>query len=132
MAESSGAVKPLRWVGRSKEELIEFPEEVRKVMGYALFQAQLGGKHMDAKPLKGHKGAGVLEVVENFDTNTFRTVYTAKLGGAIYVLHAFQKKSKKGIETPKHTLDLITDRLKEAQRLHEEEFGGRTNKGRKL
>lgn len=71
-------------------------------------------------------------MVENFDTNTFRTVYTAKLRGAIYVLHAFQKKSKKGIETPKHTLDLITDRLKEAQRLHEQEFGGRTNKGRKL
>jgi phage-related protein len=98
--------KPLRWVGPSKRELLEFPEEVRRVVGYALYLAQVGGKHPDAKPLKGHRGAGVLEVVEDFDTDTYRTVYTVRLGNALYVLHAFQKKSTRGIETPKHTLDL--------------------------
>ena len=123
--------KPLRWVGPSKKELTEFPEDVRRVMGYALYLAQIGGKHPDAKPLKGHKGAGVLEVVEDFDTDTYRTVYTVKLGSAVYVLHAFQKKSTKGIETPKHTLDLIDERLRQARRLHQEEFGSKQEKGRK-
>jgi phage-related protein len=122
--------KPLRWVGRSKEELKEFPEEVQDVMGFALFQAEIGGKHPSAKPLRGYKGAGVLEVVEDFDTDTYRTVYTVRFSGAVYVLHAFQKKAKHGIETPKHTLDLIDQRLKEAQRLHDEEFGPKNRKRR--
>ena len=123
--------KPLRWVGPSRKELTEFPEDVRRVMGYALYLAQIGLKHPDAKPLKGHKGAGVLEVVEDFESDTYRTVYTVRLGSAVYVLHAFQKKSKTGIETPKHTVDLIEERLRQAQRLHHEEFGSKREKGRK-
>lgn len=123
--------RPLRWVGPSKKELTEFPEAIRRVMGYALYLAQIGGKHPDAKPLKGYRGAGVLEVVEDFDTDTFRTIYTVRLGRAVYILHAFQKKSTKGIETPKHTLDLIEERLKQAQRLHQEEFGPKQRRGKK-
>lgn len=87
-------------------------------MGYALHQAQTGGKHPDAKPLTGFKGAGVLEVVEDFDGDTFRAVYTVKLKGVVYVLHAFQKKSRKGIKTPKQDIDLVKLRLKAAEALH--------------
>ncbi|MGE6763483.1 type II toxin-antitoxin system RelE/ParE family toxin [Corallococcus interemptor] len=95
-----------------------FPEEVRGVMGYALHLAQTGGKHPDAKPLKGFKGAGVLEVVEDFDGDTFRAVYTVKLKGVLYVLHAFQKKSRKGVKTSKQDIDLVKLRLKAAEDLH--------------
>ena len=84
-------------------------------MGFALFQAQAGGKHVDAKPLKGFGGAGVLEVVEDLQGSAFRAVYTIKLAGAVYVLHAFQKKSKKGRKTPKAERDLIRKRLKAAE-----------------
>lgn len=122
--------KLLRWVGPSRKELKEFPEEVQKVMGYAIFLAEIGGRHPDAKPLKGHKGASVLEVVEDFDTDTYRTIYTVGFEKALYVLHAFQKKSKKGIATPKHTLDLVEDRLREAERLYREEFGSKKQRGR--
>jgi phage-related protein len=112
--------KPLLWVGTSREDLKAFPEEVRQVMGYALFQAQLGGKHPDAKPLKGFGGAGVLEVVDDFDGDAFRAVYTVKLAGAVYVLHAFQKKSKKGIKTSKSDLEKVKARLKLAEEIHAE------------
>ena len=78
-------------------------------------QLQKGGKHPDAKPLKGFKGAGVLEIVSDFDGDTFRAVYTVKIKGIIYVLHAFQKKSKKGIKTPQSELDKIKRRLKQAE-----------------
>jgi phage-related protein len=107
--------KPLFWVGSSKRDLKGFPLAIRRMMGFALFQAQAGGKHMDAKPLKGFGGAGVLEVVENHQGSTFRAVYTVKFAGAVYVLHAFQKKSKKGVKTPKAELDLIRKRLKTAE-----------------
>ncbi|WP_199747236.1 MULTISPECIES: type II toxin-antitoxin system RelE/ParE family toxin [Corallococcus] len=110
--------RPLVWVGSSLEDLKSFPEEVRGVMGYALHLAQTGGKHPDAKPLKGFKGAGVLEVVEDFDGDTFRAVYTVKLKGVLYVLHAFQKKSRKGIKTSKQDIDLVKLRLKAAEDLH--------------
>lgn len=110
--------RPLIWVGSSLEDLKSFPEEVRGVMGYALHLAQTGGKHPDAKPLTGFKGAGVLEVVEDFDGDTFRAVYTVKLKGVVYVLHAFQKKSRKGIKTPKQDIDLVKLRLKAAEDLH--------------
>src|SRR5574342_403503 len=86
--------KPLVWVGSCKEDLRAFPEEVRRVMGYALYLAQVGGKHPDAKPLRGFASAGVLEVVDDFDGDTYRAVYTVKLRGVVYALHAFQKKSK--------------------------------------
>ena len=107
--------KPLFWVGSSKEDLREFPEEVRLTMGFALWQAQRGGKHADAKPLKGFGGAGVLEIVEDHDASTYRTVYTVRLAGAVYVLHAFQKKSKRGVKTPPQEMDLVKRRLKAAE-----------------
>lgn len=110
--------KPLEWVGRSLEELLALPEDVRRNMGFALRFAQAGVKHDHAKPLKGYTGAGVLEVVENHDGDTYRAVYTVKLAGVVYVLHCFQKKSKSGIATPKATLDLINQRLRVAETMH--------------
>lgn len=122
--------KPLRWVGSARDDLRAFPVPVRQVMGTALYLAQTGGKHPAAKPLKGIvKGAGVLEIVEDHDTDTFRTVYTVRFGGVIYVLHAFQKKSKRGAKTPLHEVDLIRARYDQARMAHEQEFGpsrGRT------
>lgn len=84
-------------------------------MGFALRRAQTGGKHIDAKPLKGFGGAGVLEIVENDDGNTYRAVYTVKFAGVVYVLHAFQKKSTKGIATPQREIDLVKERLRRAE-----------------
>ncbi|MBI5546300.1 MAG: type II toxin-antitoxin system RelE/ParE family toxin [Deltaproteobacteria bacterium] len=106
-------LKRLFWVGRSKEDLRAFPEEVRQVMGYALYLAQAGSKHPDAKPLSGFGGAGVLEVVDDFDRNTYRAVYTLKVAGAVYVLHAFQKKSRKGIRTNPEDIETVRRRLRE-------------------
>jgi len=111
----SSSLKPVEWVGSSLEDLKDFPEEVQPVVGYALYLAQCGEKHPSAKPLKGFKGAGVLEVVEDFDRDTYRAVYTVKLAGVIYVLHAFQKKSKQGSATPKQDIELIETRLKRAK-----------------
>lgn len=110
--------KPLVWVGSSKEDLKRFPEDVRQVMGYALYLAQVGGKHPDAKPLRGFSGAGVLEVVDDHEGDTYRAVYTVKLRGVVYALHAFQKKSKKGIKTPQHDLELVRRRLRQAEEIH--------------
>src|SRR5215210_4742580 len=107
--------KPVRWVGNSKEDLRDFPEEVRRRVGGALWDAQLGRKAPYAKPLKGFGGAGVLEVVDDFDGDTYRAVYTVRFSGVVYVLHAFQKKSRHGIATPKPDLNLIEQRLKRAQ-----------------
>src|SRR5271169_3779795 len=104
--------KPVRWVGSSKEDLSEFPAEVRRRVGAALWDAQIGGKAPYAKPLKGFGDAGVLEIVDDFDGDTFRAVYTVRFARAIYVLHAFQKKSKRGAATPKADLELIEKRLK--------------------
>ena len=106
---------PIIWLGSTKKAVQDFPLTVRQAVGFALFQAQLGGKHKDTKPLKGFGGAGVLEIVERFDSDTYRAVYTVKLAGVIYVLHAFQKKSKQGIKTPKQDLDLIKKRLQQAR-----------------
>jgi len=112
-------LRPLFWVGSSRKDLRQFPEEVRQAAGYALYLAQRGDKHPDAKPLKGFAGAGVLEVVEDFDGGTYRAVYTIRLAGAVYVLHAFQKKSRKGIETPRGDIELVRRRLRTAQEHHE-------------
>ena len=112
------ANKPVVWLGNSLDELRKFPSEVRDEMGYALYQAQINKKHPNAKPLKGFKGAGVLEIVDNYDRDTYRTVYTVKLAGVVYVLHAFQKKSKKGIATPTKDIELIKTRLKLAIEIH--------------
>jgi phage-related protein len=118
---SNGAQsKPLFWVGSSKKALKSFPLEVRRMIGFALFQAQAGSKHVAAKPLKGFGGAGVLEVVEDHEGNAFRAVYTVKFAGAVYVLHAFQKKSTKGVKTPKAEMDLLRKRLKAAEEHYED------------
>lgn len=106
---------PIVWLGSTKKAVQGFPLTVRQAVGFALFQAQLGGKHADTKPLKGFGGASVLEIVERFDSDTYRAVYTVKFAGVIYVLHAFQKKSKQGIKTPKQDIDLIKKRLQQAK-----------------
>lgn len=90
------------------------------MIGYALDFAQQGGKHPDAKPLAGYKGGGVLEIVDDFDGDTYRAVYTVKFEGAVFALHAFQKKSKKGIETPKADLEKVQTRLKAAEKMYAE------------
>ncbi|MGO8867731.1 MAG: type II toxin-antitoxin system RelE/ParE family toxin [Alphaproteobacteria bacterium] len=117
---SENRPKPVRWVGRSKEELRSFPEDVRRRVGGALWEAQIGRKAPYAKPLKGFGGAGVLEIVDDFDGDTYRAVYTVRFAGAVYVLHAFQKKSKRGTATPKAELDLIDQRLKRAREDYEQ------------
>lgn len=113
-------LKPVIWVGSSRKELRAFPEPVQDHMGYALYVAQRGGRHRDAKTLRGFGGAGVVEVVKDFRGDTFRAVYTVQYEGALYVLHAFQKKSKSGIETPRHDIDLIKQRLREAEQIAKE------------
>jgi|ERR1700675_810440 phage-related protein len=110
---------PLEFVGSSRDDLSDFPNDVKRCIGLALRTAQKGGKHPDAKPLKGFKGAGVLEIISDFDGNTFRAVYTVRLRGIIYVLHAFQKKSRKGIKTPLNEIEKINSRLKDAEALHQ-------------
>ena len=115
----AGSTKDVVWVASSLDDLKKFPESVRQFMGFAIYQALCGGKHVDAKPLKGCKGSGVLEVVEDFDGDTYRTVYTVRFADAVYVLHAFQKKSKKGIATPRQDIDLIAARLRMAEQIHE-------------
>lgn len=111
----AGPLKPLLWVGTTRKNLKAFPDDVKGAMGYALYLAQTGGKSPDAEPLKGFGGSGVLEIVEDHEGGTYRAVYTVKLAGAVYALHAFQKKSKKGIATPKQDIDLIKERLKRAR-----------------
>ena len=107
--------KPVTWVGTSLKDLREFPALVQDVVGYALYLAQVGGKHPDAKVLSGFGGAGVLEVVNDYRGDTFRAVYTLKYAGTVYVLHAFQKKSKTGRATPRRDMELIKQRLREAE-----------------
>jgi phage-related protein len=113
-------LKPVIWVGSRRKDLREFPEPVQDHMGYALYVAQCGGKHRDAKTLSGFGGAGMVEVVKDFRGDTFRAVYTLRYAGAVYVLHAFQKKSKTGRETPRGDIELIKQRLREAEQIAEE------------
>lgn len=112
-------VKPVRWIGSSRADLRAFPEDVRLRVGGALWEAQVGGKASWAKPLRGFGGAGLLEIVDDHDGKTYRAVYTVRFAGVVYVLHAFQKKSKRGIATPKHEVALIEQRLKRAREDHE-------------
>lgn len=122
--EMSGAkVKPVSWIGSSYKDFRAFPDPVQDAMGYALYQAQIGEKHGSAKPLKGFGGAGVLEIVADHVGDTFRAVYTVKFATAIYVLHAFQKKSKSGIKTPTVDLELIKRRLKAAETDYKVQLG---------
>ena len=109
------SLKPLIWIGSSRKDLREFPAPVQDHMGYALYVAQRGEKHDNSKTLSGFGGAGVVEVVTDFRGDTFRAVYTVRFGSAVYVLHAFQKKSKTGRATPRREMELIRQRLREAE-----------------
>lgn len=106
--------KPLFWIGSALDDLRAFPEPVKDELGTALGVAQFGGKHPSAKPWKGI-GPGVLEIVEDYRGDTYRAVYTVKFADAIYVLHAFQKKSPTGIKTSRRDVELISRRLKLAE-----------------
>jgi phage-related protein len=106
--------KPLYGVASAKKDYQTFPDEVQDDMGYALGLAQFGGKHPKAKPWKG-EGTGVFEIVEDHRGDTYRAVYTVRFAEVVYVLHAFQKKSKSGIKTPQEDVNLIAERLKRAQ-----------------
>ncbi len=113
-------LRPVRWVGSSRKDLQSFPQPVRLDFGYAIYAAQKGETDPAAKPLRGFGGRSVLEVVAQHDGNTWRAVYTVRFVDAVYVLHAFQKKSKSGIATPKKEVDLIKRRLAEAERDYKE------------
>ena len=115
-------LKEVYWIGSSREDLRRCPEEAKDVLGYALHLAQAGGKHPDAKPLKGFPGAGTLEVVQDYRGDTYRAVYTVRFKDAVYVLHTFMKKSKVGIKTPKKDIELIKSRLKTASDHYRENF----------
>jgi len=112
--------KPIIWMGSSREALRSFPEEVRRDIGQALYAAQRGETDPAAKPLKGFGGARVMEIVERYATNAYRAVYTTQFAGRIYVLHAFQKKSTRGIATPQRDIDLVWQRLAAAERHYKE------------
>ena len=108
-------LKPVRWVASSKQDLSVLPDAVRSDIGQAIYVAQRGDRHDDAKVLKGFSGAGVLEVIARRHGDTFRAVYTVRFANAVYVLHVFQKKSKSGIATAKRDMDLVKSRLKLAE-----------------
>ncbi len=115
-----GTEKPLHWIGSSHKDLMALPTGIRRFFGFALSLAQAGDRHDAAKVLKVFGGAGVLEVVEDDSAGTYRAVYTVKFEEAVFVLHCFQKKSKRGIATPKEDMDIISARLKVAEALARE------------
>lgn len=112
--------KPLTWIGSSKDDLLDLPRKVQREVGYALYLAQLGLESTNVKPLTGFGGRGVLEVIEDDTGGTYRAIYTVKFKESVYVLHVFQKKSKKSRETPKEEMDIVKNRLKIAEQKHEE------------
>lgn len=114
--------RPLIWLGSTRKDIGDFPDEVKAEIGYGLFQAQLGGRHRRSKPLSGFGSAGVVEIVTDFRGDAFRAVYTVRFASVIYVLHAFQKKSKKGAATPKADLELIQRRLRDAEAIEKGEI----------
>jgi phage-related protein len=118
--DKTPSLKPLFWVGSSKRDLLSLPEPVVDLFGFALCLAQDGRKHEQAKPLRGFGSAGILEVVEDWDRSTYRAVYTVRFEGVVFVLHIFQKKSKRGAATPKADIDLIHQRLKAAEQMAKE------------
>lgn len=114
-------MRPVIWIGSSLDDLKDFPDAVQDVMGYALYLAQTGGKHPDAKPLTGDpafRGAGVLEIVDDYQGDTSRGVSTVRYADAVYVLHCFQKKSTRGIATSQRDIELIKRRLRLAEDDH--------------
>lgn len=122
-------MKPLHWVGSSRDKLREFPEDVRREVGFSLEIAQRGGKALNAVPLIGFGNARVLEIISDDDGDTFRAVYTVRFRDAVYVLHVFKKKSKSGISTPKSDMALVRSRLKDAERHYEEHYEKERRKG---
>src|SRR5690349_24990489 len=110
----SGAFRPVIWVGSSLDDLKSFTEDVRLEIGYALYLAQIGMKAVRVKPMEGFRGASVLKIVDDYDGRTFRAVYTVAFSEAIYVLHCFEKKSKRGIATDKADIELVIRRFKAA------------------
>ena len=114
MARLPRPLRPLRWISSSRDDLSEFPSKVRDQFGYELFLAQTGEHPPSAKPFKG-VGGGVVELIEDHDSDTYRAVYTVRLATAVYVLHAFKKKSKQGIKTPPRDVEMIKKRLKAAE-----------------
>jgi len=117
------SVRRVRWIGSSRDDLRTLPKRVRQKVGFVLYYAQQGQTHEAAKPLRGFGGGGILEVVEDYDRATYRAVYTVRFADAVYVLHVFQKKSKRGIAAPKRDVELIKTRLREAARLHAAQEG---------
>ncbi len=113
-------IRPVIWMGNSKKNILEFPDEVKKDVGDELQLMQYGGMPDSAKPFRG-SGSGVFEIVTRFDTNTYRTVVAVQIGEKIYILHAFMKKSKSGIATPKSDVDLIRQRYRDAQEVAKDE-----------
>jgi phage-related protein len=124
----SNPEKPLDFLGSSYKDLMALPQEVIRLFGFALSLAQNGDQHEAAKVLKGFGGAGVLEVVENDIGGTYRAVYTVKFEEVVFVLHCFQKKSKRGSETPKQDMDIIHARLKIAETIVKEIRDGKANR----
>jgi phage-related protein len=125
MDEREGPLKDLIWVGSSKRDYMGSPGAVQDDMGFALYLAQQGKEHLSAKALKGFGGRGVLELVESHEGNAYRAVYTVRFEGAVYVLHAFQKKSKRGIATPQLEIDAVKRRLNDAETIHQARTAGK-------
>jgi phage-related protein len=111
------SIRPLLWIASSKRDYSEFPARVQDDFGFELFLAQTGQHPPSAKPLRG-LGSGTVELVDDFDGDTYRAVYTVRFGDAVYVLHAFKKKSKRGIKTPQGDIELVKRRLKNAEQDH--------------
>lgn len=121
-------LKPVAWIGSSKKDLKKFPEIVQESIGDAIQEVQYGRKPLSAKPLSGFHGAGVLEIIDNHDGDTYRAVYTVRFAEVIYVLHAFQKKSRHGIQTPKQEMELVHIRLRAAETAYQEWLAARQQK----
>jgi len=119
-------LRPLMWVASSKRDFREFPAQVQDDLGFQLYLAQTGQHPPSAKPLKG-LGSGTVELVDDFDGDAYRAVYTVRFGDAVYVLHAFKKKSKRGVKTPQPDIDLVKRRLRDAER----DYAERSSKERK-
>lgn len=113
------ATTPLRWIGSSRKDYMTFPQSVQETFGFELYLAQTGQHPPSAKPLKG-LGSGVVELIEAFDGDAYRAIYTVRFASAVYVIHAFKKKSKTGIKTPQSDIDLIKARLKDAEADHKD------------
>ena len=120
----AGPLKPVDWVGSTYKDFTSFPDAVQQEMGYALYLAQTGRMHVSAKALKGFGSAGVIELVEDDQHGTYRAIYTVKFDSAVYVLHAFQKKSRKGIKTPREEMEIVQRRLKLAEEDHKARIKG--------